>query len=283
MFYIHILRVKCELLPQGDFLRTAREPIEIITRSFEAKPTADVGRGSEWHVGNVERVKPDGIAFAMGRTVAVTSPKFDSVSHDFLEEEAMRAPFTIGVFDQRHQVCGIIRKSGISQSSTEIASKLQTLLNATPYAQESNSTIVVDPIQDPVSFLDAIRSAYAVTRFSFTASRPNPPDVNRLIQRPAEEFTQAAGGEKTTVEVEGDDLDREVIEEVAKAVAAVGETAAAFVRPESVGRGKKVHLGGNPVVEPVNPEENESLLTAILNQTREAYDRLRNSFRQSDG
>lgn len=283
MFYIHILRIKCELLPQGDFLRTAREPIEIITRSFQAKPTADVGRGSEWHVGNIETVTPDGIAFAMGRTIEVTSPKFDSVTHDFLEEEALRAPFTIGVFDQRHQVCGVIRKTGVSQSSTEIASKLQVLLNSAPYARESNSTIVVDPVQDPISFLEAIRSAYAVTRFSFTASRPNPPDVNRLIQRPAEEFTQAAGGDRTRVEVEGDDLDREVIEEVAKAVAAVGETASAQVRPERTGRGKRVHLRGNPAVEPVNAQSDQSILSAILDQTREAYDRIRNSFRQSDG
>lgn len=96
MFFIHVLRIKCELLPQGDFLRSAREPIDIITRSFEAKPTADVGRGSEWHIGNVEPVVPDGLAFAMGRTVAVKSPQFDSVSHNFLEEEAMRAPFTVG-------------------------------------------------------------------------------------------------------------------------------------------------------------------------------------------
>ncbi|WP_147414278.1 hypothetical protein [Sphingomonas gilva] len=283
MFYIHVLRIKCELLPQGDFLRPTREPIEIITKSIEAKPTANVGRGSEWHIGNIETVTPDGLAFAMGRTMAVKSPQFDSVSHNFLEEEAMRAPFTIGVFDQRHQTCGVIRKTGVSQSSTEIAAKLQTLLNAAPYARESNSTIVVDPIRDPMTFLEAIRHAQAVTRFSFTASRPNPPDVNRLIQRPAEEFTQAVGGERTRVEVEGDDLDREIIEEVAKAVAAVGETAAANVRPEGGGRTKRVHLSGNPVVEPVDVETSNSLLGAILGHTREAYDRVRNSFRQING
>jgi hypothetical protein len=283
MFFIHVLRIKCELLPQGDLLRSAQEPIEIITRSFEAKPTADVGRGSEWHIGNVEAVAPDGLAFAMGRTVAVKSPQFDNVSHNFLEEEAMRAPFTVGVFDQRHQACGIIRKSGVSQSSTEIAAKLQVLLNAAPYARESNSVIIVDPIRDPMTFIEAIRTAQAVTRFSFTASRPNPPDVNRLIQRPAEEFTQAAGGERTRVEVEGEDLDREVIEEVAKAVAAVGETAAANVRPEGGGRTKRVYLSGNPVVEPVHAEKSVSLLSAILTNTREAYDRVRNSFRRIDG
>lgn len=134
-----------------------------------------------------------------------------------------------------------------------------------------------------MTFIDAIRTAQAVTRFSFTASRPNPPDVNRLIQRPAEEFTQAAGGERTRVEVEGEDLDRELIEEVSKAVAAVGETAAANIRREAGVRTKRIYLTGNPVVEPVDADKSESILSAILSQSREAYDRVRNSFRRIDG
>lgn len=100
MFYIHVLRVKCEPMAQADFLRSVKEPVDIISRSFIAKPTADVGRGSEWHLGNIETVRPEGTGFAMGRTMAVKSPQFDSISHNFMEEEAMRAPFTVGVFDQ---------------------------------------------------------------------------------------------------------------------------------------------------------------------------------------
>lgn len=279
MFYIHVLRVKCEPLAQADFLRSAREPTDIITRSFLAKPTADVGRGSEWHLGNIETVSPEGIGFAMGRTMAVKSSRFDNISHDFLEEDAMRAPFTIGVFDQRHQACGIMRKSGVSQSSNEIASKLASLLNAAPFARDSNMLIQVDPIIDPVGFLEAIRAASSVTRFSFTASRPNPADVNRLIQRPAEEFTQAVGGERTNVEVEGEDLNKEVIEDLTKAVASVGETAAANVRPEPGARTKRIHLGGNAVIEAVNVSQSGNIFGEILSQTREAYDRIRNSFR----
>ena len=165
MFNIHILRVKCEGLPQGDFLREASDPTKVIVRSFQARPTADVGRGSEWHIGNVEELKSGGIAFAMGRTQAVTTPQFDEATHNFLEEEAMRAPFTLGVYDEQTQACGIIRKSGVSQSSSEIAGKLARLLNAAPFAREANCVIVVEPIPDPINFLQAIRSALSVTRF----------------------------------------------------------------------------------------------------------------------
>ena len=277
MIYIHVLRIKCEPLAQGDLLRPLREPAEIITESFLAKPTADVGRGSEWHIGNVELLPGDGVAFAMGRTSVVSAPQFDTVNHDFREEEVMRAPYTIGVFDQRHQACGIIRKSGVSQSATEIASKLQTLLNAAEIAATSNCRIYVDPIQDPIGFVEALRSAFAVTRFSFTASRPNPHDVDRLIQRPAEEFTYLTGGESTKVEVEGENLDKDVLEEVAKAVAAVGEEASANVRPESGARTRRIHLKGNPVLEVLSDSRN--ILQNMLTTTRETYDRVRHSFR----
>lgn len=277
MFFIHVLRVKCEPLEQADFLAKPMDPVNVISQATRAKPTADVGRRSEWHLGNVQSVPGDGIAFAMGRTAMVTSPRFDEKTHDFLEEEVTRAPFTMGVFDQRHQTCGVIRKTGVSQSANEIASKLETLLNSTPYPRESNVKIVIDPVRDPASFIEALKSASSVTRFSFYAARPNPHDVNRLIQRPAEEFTQAAGGVRTKVEVEGDDLDREVLTDLSQAVAAVGETASANVRPEPDSRTKRIHLSGNPVSEPVATDETRGLLVRMLEATREAYDRVRNA------
>lgn len=275
MFHIHVLRIKCEGLPQGDLLRSRSDPSVIITRSIEAKPTADVGRGSEWHIGNVKALDEGGTSFAMGRTQAVTTQQFDEASHDFIEEEAMRAPFTFGVFDPELQVCGVIRKSGVSQSTSEIAGKLATLLNSAPFARESNSVIVVEPIPDPIDFMQAIRSAKAVLRFSFTVSRPNPLDVDRLIQEPAKEFTQKVSGERTRVETEGPALDKDTIEEVTNAVAADGEQAAATIRPKDGGPPQRVHLSGNPVTERVEPGPNMSVLVAVLEGARRGYRRIR--------
>lgn len=275
MFNIHILRIKCEGLPQGDFLRETSDRIIVIGQSFEARPTADVGRGTEWHIGNVEAMKSGPVSFAMGRTQAVKTPQFDQATHNFLEEEAMRAPFTIGVFDPETQACGIIRKSGVSQSASEIAGKLARLLNAAPFARQSNSVIVVEPITDPVDFIEAIRQAAAVTRFSFTVSRPNPQDVNRLIQEPAKEFTKEAGGDRSKVEVEGDSLNKDLLEDVAKAVAADGQQAVASVRPEGGGPARRIQLSGNPVIERVEPGKSSSVFESILEGTRRAYYRIR--------
>lgn len=275
MFHIHVLRIKCEGLPQGDLLRSSRSPSVIITQSIEAKPTADVGRGSEWHIGNVKELDEGGIAFAMGRTQAVTAQQFDEATHDFTEEETTRAPFTFGVFDPELQVCGVIRKAGVSQNTKEIAGKLETLLNAARFARESNSQIIVEPIPDPVNFMQAIRSAQAVLRFSFTVSRPNPLDVDRLIQGPAKEFTKKVDGERTRVETEGADLDKEAIQDVTNAVAADGEQAAATIRLKEGGPPKRVHLTGNAVTERVEPGTNTSVLVAVLEGARRGYRRIR--------
>ncbi|WP_242097824.1 hypothetical protein [Sphingomonas sp. CROZ-RG-20F-R02-07] len=275
MFYIHVLRIKCETLPQGDLLRSSDTPSSIIVRSIEFKPTADVGRGSEWHIGNVKNIGEGGVAFAMGRKQAVTVQQFDDSTHDFLEEEAMRAPFTFGVFDEEIQVCGIIRKAGVSQNTSQIANKLATLLNAAPFAERANSIISVEPIQDPVGFIEAIHRSKAVIRFSFTVSRPNPIDVDRLIQGPAKEFTQEVGGETSTIETEGMDLNKDVIEEIANAVAADGEKAAATIRPSEGGLPKRIHITGNPVTEPVEPDPDASILSAVLEGARRAYRRVR--------
>jgi hypothetical protein len=276
MFHIHVLRIKCEGLPQGDFLRSSSDPVSIITRSIKAKPTADVGRGSDWHIGNVKELDEGGLSFAMGRTQAVTSPQFDESTHDFVEEEAMRAPFTFGVFDPELQVCGVIRKAGVSQSTNEIAGKLSKLLNAAPFAREANAVIVVEAIPDPINFMQAIRSAQAVLRFSFTVARPNPIDVDRLIQGPAKEFTEKVAGDRTRVETEGADLNKDAIEDVTNAVAADGEQAAATIRPKEGGPPKRVYLAGNPVTERVEPGPNSSVLSAVLEGARRGYRRVRN-------
>lgn len=211
----------------------------------------------------------------MGRTQAVKSPQFNETTHDFLEEEAMRAPFTIGIFDPKTQACGIMRKNGVSQSSSEIAGKLEKLLNSAPFAKESNYIIVAEPIPDPVDFIQAIISAQTVTRFSFTVSRPNPHDVDRLIQGPAKEFTKEAGGEHTKVEVEGPDLNRELLQDVTKAVAADGQKATADIKPTEGGPSRRVHLSGNPVIERVTSEPSQSIFESMVAATRRAYARVR--------
>lgn len=214
----------------------------------------------------------------MGRTTALMVPQYDGVTHDFFEAEVNSAPYTFGVFDKETQACGIVKKSGVSQNSTEISAKLEKLLNSSAIPEQAGVRIVVDPISDPQGFIEQLRNSSSITKFSFTASFENPFDVNELIQRPAEKFAEIAGADKAKVEVEGESLNEEVLEELARGVASTGETAAATIRQEGVTRGKRIYLKGNPVQEAI--EEGDSprtIYAAIWDATKIGYSRVRNA------
>ena len=137
---------------------------------------------------------------------------------------------------------------------------------------------MVDAIPDPQSFIEQLRNSFAITKFSFTASFQNPFDVEDLIQRPAERFAEIAGAEKTKVEVQGENLNEEVLEELARGVASTGEQAAATVRQDGAKRGKRIYLKGNPVQEPIEEGETpKTIYAAIWEATKLAYSRVRNS------
>jgi hypothetical protein len=282
MAWMHVLRVKCESKPQGDLLKQEGDSVRIINESFEYKPTATVARGSEWHIGNVTALGDKALSFAMGRTMAVKSPQFDPDNHNFLDEETQRAPYTLGIFDPEYQVCGILRRQGVSQNAKEIAVKLATLLNASGVADQFNSHIIVDPVFDPAEFLEQIHAAAVVQRFTFFVARPNPLDVERLIQKPAELYTEQLNGTKTKIEAEGDDLDKPLVEAIANATAAKGEDASAVIRTEKGARRKKIHLRGSPLIESVDEKDPAVFLTSMLNVAKRAYRRVRHSLRSTE-
>lgn len=278
MLWFHLLRVRCEPLKQAGLFEVARSPGQTIIEAIKVTPTAVVGRGSEWHIGRPEAIGSSALGFKMGRTTAVSVPKYDLEAHDFFESQVESAPFTFGVFDQFTQACGILKKAGVSQISSEISHKLEKLLNATGVPEQSGFRIVVDPIPDPEGFLQQLRSADMVTKFSFTASFENPFDVDRLIQRPAEAFTKLVGGTRTKVEVEGESLDERVLEELARGVASTGEVASATVRNKGARRGKRIHLRGNPVLESVESEKtSKGLYRSMLDAVVSSYNRVRNT------
>lgn len=151
-------------------------------------------------------------------------------------------------------------------------------MNASGIPEEAGVQIVVDPIIDPEGFIEQMRGASAVTRFSFTASFPNPFDVEALIQRPAEAFTKAAGGERTKVEVEGENLNEELLEELARGVASTGDQASATIRPDAASRGKRIHLRGNPVQEPIEGDgPAKGVYETMKEAVQAAYHRVRNA------
>lgn len=275
-----ILRIPCEPLEQGGLFDDRRSPTRAIRDSILSMPETIVRGETVWHIGAPKEIKEDGIAFQLGRVHPVNSPQFDRDQHVFFEADSERAPYTWGVFDERHQSCAILKKSGVSGNPREIARRLERLLNASPVPRESGFRIVVDELYDPQEFIQQLQGAHRITKFSFTAEFENPFDVSNLIHRPAEKFNELVGGDRTKVEVEGDDLNRDVLEELTRSVVSVGDDAAATVRPGDGSKRKRIFTRGTPLVDEFDDEEGRGgPFSALLSALRASYDRLRNSAR----
>lgn len=153
---------------------------------------------------------------------------------------------------------------------------MQKLLNEPRFARDAGFRIVVDELRDPQNFIEQIRSSEKVTRFQFVAEFKNPHDVQGLIHRPAEEYNELIGGDKTTVETRGSDLDKEVIEEMARSAASVGDPASATIKDSDGAKSRTIYLRGTPLLEKVVFSGIEEMKEQMLIALRAAYNRLRN-------
>jgi hypothetical protein len=276
---IHLLRCKAESLPQRDAFAVDAKPADVIVRSFLARPTAKVPRGSTWHIGNAEVMPNATVYFALGREAILRSSEFDEELRDFKEVEQKHAPFTVGVFDPSDQTIGVVVRPGVSLSAREIASKLEILLAEPGIARQANRKISVDYISDPTGFIEAIESAHRVTRFEFSFTLPNPPKDEKYIQRPMKEFAERADATEGKASIKGDNLDKEEISEIAAAIAASGDDAVASLQMTPKAKITRKRLRLSAIREDVDLLAADSVAVSILQSMQSAFEGVRDLYR----
>ena len=274
--WLHVFRIRCEHRDQADLFAEHRSAAAVIVDSFQAHPEAEVGAGSEWHIAASNVFAGNAVEFQIGRVQSIKSPQYDDKKQIFYEEDGERAPYVHGVFDSDTQSCVIEKKSQITAKASEVALKLEKLLNAPPFASKAGFRIVVDELRDPEGFIEQIRQSESVTRFQFVAEFENPHDVYNLIHGPAERYNEEIGGQKTTVETRGPDLNKDVVEAMARSAASVGDPASATIREAGQAKGKTIYLRGTPLLEKLSlPNGIEGMRDHMLGALRSAYARLR--------
>lgn len=83
-------------------------------------------------------------------------------------------------------------------------------------------------------------------------------------------------GKKTTVETRGPDLDKDVVEEMARSAASVGDPASATIKEQGEVKTRTVYLRGTPLLEKLKlPAGMEGMRDHMLSSLRAAYARLR--------
>lgn len=246
---------------------------EIFLSAIRARPSADLRKGQSWHIGNLRYYPPHGGYFAIGRTTKATLEKFDEKSGDFLEEEQATSPYTHCVFDAQLGIVGIAKKTSLARTTKGIAKRLEELLATTPIVLNGYISVEILPIPDPEGFVEALRSADRVLRFSATFQGPNPFDADEFFQKPLSVLISAANGVKGRAQLVGDDLNKETLVEISRSTAATGNEASATILRGAGQRYVTVNLRGNPIKRSYDEAGHDPAIA--LQDLTEVYTRVR--------
>lgn len=242
-----LFRVKFIRPRQASFLHTDLTPQAVLLACIDEKPSAELRKGFNWHIGNVQMFEDTQGYFAFGRTTTSTIEKFNSLSGNFVEEELETSPYTHCVFDASIGLIGISKKTNLSQTTKGIATQLEKLLSLTAVVKENAITVEVRPIPDPEGFLKALSEAFRIFSFTATFRGPNPFDADEYFQRPMAVYLSSANGYKGKTTINGDDLNREVLQEVTRSTAATGNEASAKVQKSKREKAMTINLKGDPL------------------------------------
>lgn len=272
----HLFRLKLVRAPQAHlFEDTTSSPAEIIKTAIMEKPSKEIREGNDWHIGNIEEVGTNGLLFALGRVTKSIKEKYDEETGNFLDIEDEHAPYTYVFLDLEHQVCAIAHKTRISQKVNSAARNLAKLLAETDIAKESKFTFDIPELNDPSEFVEQVKKAFSIKEFSISFSPPNPWDVEKDYHGPMENLLKASNGSSGATKINGEQLDNDVIGELAASAASTGNKASAKIQIEENGPTITKKLGGNPATlsetELVTEDEKQSFLLRII----EAYKSIR--------
>lgn len=276
MIDFQLFRLKVQFVPQGNLL-TGQFPErpQLLREAILERPAAELRKGYEWHIGNVQTVRDAGLYFAVGRVTKGTLPLFDEATQEFKEVEFEQAPYTHALLDLPLGLLAVARNSRLSPTQLGIAKQVARLLAETTTMRDQSGRVIADPLSDPEEFIKYLRGAWAVTRFKITFGRPNPIDVNEDFQEPMERLLAETEGTKGHTVVNGERLEPEPLEELSRSAAATGQDAHATMRMRK--GGPKIRRGlreKSVILRQAEPVDDESRST-ILDTIRGRYEAIR--------
>lgn len=252
-----------------------RDRTAIIEQAIRSKPSIRTTTGMVWHLGNVEEVQNRVLHFAVGRTTRTTMDYFDEGKGDFIEVEFATAPYTHAIVDLELEVCAIAAKNRLSRTINGIARRLDDLLNRSDVAVDNNAHFEVTEIANPDDFLRRLRRAEAVTSFTVAFRLPNAFDADKDFLEPRMRLAEAARAKRGKIEIAGTNLNKDVVESVARSVAATGDDAHAKIRERKGSDELRIDLRHSNVLFRAEEPDSPDTIAAIIAQVRSLYARVR--------
>ena len=240
-------------------------PQEIFKAAILERPSGVLWRNHSWHIGNVYLFNKTQGSFAIGKIPRSSIEKFDETTGNFIEEEIESSPYTYCVFDLSLGIIAIANKPSLSSDIKNIAKKIEKLFSMTYVVTIHAITVEVRPIPDPDSFITSIENAYKIFKFKATFRGPNPFDADEYFQKPMTNYLAKANGEKGETTIQGSNLNKNTLIEVAKSTAATGNDATAKIQASPRQKAITVYLKNNPAKYKFNENESKkSILDAMI-------------------
>ncbi len=247
MLLFTLFRIKLvQKTQQFLLLETEVQRSTLIKDLIMSRPSAELRKGYNWHIGNIQQINDASLYFALGRTTKTIEERYDYNTQNFIEEEFEHAPYTHVIVNVKYQILLIAKKARLSPTTSGIAKRLANLINQSEKIKKTYLRAEISEIDDPDDFIKYIEEASVIYNFTMDFGLPNTWDVNEDFQKPLEMAMSAIDGEDGTITFRGDGLEATTVIEMARATAAVGKNAKAQI--ESNGRKTTKQLKGNPIV-----------------------------------
>lgn len=251
-------------------------PPEVIRKIISNPAEISLRKNSRWNIGTPKVIDDNTYYFKFGKMTKETKGKFED--GDFVEEQEENARYTHVFLDGNLGVVAIAKKSSLSPETSSIAGKLAGYLNKCQFATVHNLTFEVKEIKDPSDFIEFIRSAYTITQFSFTYSKPNPFDAHKIIKQ-NEDYADAMNGVGRNT-VSGRALNPVIVEEMSNSIAATGDDAHVVAIDKPNGVKKKRHLKKSNSATMQIQDESMEMKKDVIRLIRTLYNKIRNRDRE---
>ena len=275
--------------------RLTVHPFPVAPRVLENKPALiedavklwkplQLRRGTEWRIGNIERLDNNAIGFRFGYASTTKIARLGPGGRTFVDTDDNVVLYTDVIVDTRAELCGVAHDSGLPINSDGVARRLARLLSNTPQAQEDMYEFQVHPIAESGSFLTRLERAYAIRRLAITVYRPNPWDVDKDFVEPTSRTTEAIGAEAATTTWlargrDGSLTLADPLREIISSTAAIGGEAVASVKETKRARTKQVRLQENKAEVSVSSDLS---LSSVLDYIRSRYNAVRKGAADGD-
>lgn len=275
MIRFQLFRLK--LYIQQNLFNNDLDRSALLKRVISSKPSAELRVGYTWHIGNLEDLDEQSAYFALGRTTRSMLELYDDKAKDFVIGEYPESPYTHAFIDYHLQVVAIAYKPRLAPYTKTIGKQLEKLLSEQEPIKDAEATVRVAPLVDPRDFLEHLKVAIAVDKYWAEVSLPNPFDSHADWEQPFQRLLRSAKGSKGKTQIQGENLDRHVLEEITRAAAVTGNDVSARMKDSPRGRFRTRRLKGAAVVLDYDETEEGATRQSFVEDIRETYQHLRDA------